>query len=130
MCRLSWILACLVSSEISTFMLAPWVGVGGDVAAVIVTKSKGGFISALKPHVSTRTATRCRLLNHGHGHATGAQHFVDALVVPAGDFAGGEAVAAFDVEDEDDLLQQQAPWLGPTLVWRWGFAWLSARRRQ
>lgn len=54
-----------------------------------------------------------QLFDDGHGHAAGAQHFVDALVVPAGDFAGGEAVAAFDVEDEDDLLQQQLHGAGP-----------------
>ena len=54
-----------------------------------------------------------QFFDHGQGHAAGAQHFVDALVVPAGDFAGGEAVAAFDVQDKDDLLQQQLHGLGP-----------------
>ena len=54
-----------------------------------------------------------QLFDDGQGNAASAQHFVDALVVPAGDFAGGEAVAAFDVEDEDDLLQQQLHGVGP-----------------
>ena len=39
---LSWIFACLVSSEISMFMLAPWVWIGVGVAAIIVTRAGRG----------------------------------------------------------------------------------------